>query len=151
MPSAGQIIAEAHALDRRGSIPYRPQYAQIAGSVTGALLLQQIWYRWYYNKGQAFYKFKEPCAHKLYVPGDSWTEEMGFSVSEFETAIKKIGVKVTRGTSRKALLEQERPPLVLYWTDASRLTWYELNAEAFYRAIEEVYGIAQEGLWRITC
>ena len=54
--------------------------------------MQQLDY-WFEKSPGGFYKFLEPCENsKLYKKGDSWTEELGFSRSEFKTAFEKIGV-----------------------------------------------------------
>ena len=48
------------------SAPYRPSLYLATGSVTAAILLQQLIY-W----NHPFYKFMEPCDHPTYKPGDS--------------------------------------------------------------------------------
>ena len=71
-----------------GSIPYHPDIAKKLGSVTAAILFQQVLY-WYSLDGE-FYKFKEPCDSSYYAEGDSWTEELGFTRREFDCAWKKL-------------------------------------------------------------
>jgi hypothetical protein len=111
-------------------IPYRKSLRQIAGSVTSTILLQQIIFRSKQKNWEPFYKFKEPCTHSLYKSGDSWTEELGFSRREFDTALKNIGTKIKTGMSKERFLETEHSDasgLVAYWTDNRRITWYQLN------------------------
>jgi len=79
-------------IEDKSLIIYRPRLNQITGSVLSSILLHQIIY-WAYKSNNLFYKFKEPCNHKLYKPGDSWTEELGFTRWENETALKKIEEK----------------------------------------------------------
>lgn len=127
----GTAIAAAQAQDSRAII-YRSAYRSIAGSVTGAILFQQIVYRFIKSGAQEFYKFRRPCAHPKYRAGDSWCEELGFSPAEFDNAIGKIGTKITRGVSKDAArLGQVHPDfrqhLVLYYTDANRVTWWSVN------------------------
>ena len=132
----GRAIAQAQAQDQSKSIPYRPQYNRITGRVTATLLLQQISYWWHTSNRKPFYKFRAPCEHEKYREGDSWTEEMGMTIYEFDGALKTIGAKITKGDS-KAELEQAN--LVVYWTDGDRTTWYQLNEELFYTAVYYAY------------
>jgi hypothetical protein len=103
------------------AIVYRKSLNVITGGVLATMLLQQILWRYKQNNKMPFYKFKEPCTHKLYRENDSWTEELGFSRREFDTALKRIGQKVNRLASR------DDTALVYYWNDITRLTWYEPN------------------------
>lgn len=114
-------------------IAYRPAFRAIAGSVTSAILLQQILYRWKNNGFQPFYKYKEPCDASDYRPGDSWCEELAFSRSEFDTALKGIAQKVSRK------VEKDESKLVWYWTMSDRKTWYELNYSALCKAAFPLY------------
>ena len=148
--SAGKSIAEAQAEDDQRSIKYRPQYTAITGSVTSAILLQQIFF-WYQVYGQRpFFKFNGPCKHAWYKETESWTEELGFTPSEFKGALNRIARKVTQGMSREVAMQPwheeigkdkfvEHPaPFVLYWTDGARVTWYEIMP-AFYAAVGNAY------------
>lgn len=120
-------------------IPYRPEFARLTGSVLSAILLQQILFRFEGKNYETFYKFIQPCNHDLYKKGDSWTEELAFTYSEFTTAMKYIGTKITKGVKKQDFMTIDFAEfnevgkfinsnrLVLYWTDASRVTWYWLN------------------------
>lgn len=110
--------------EERSAIAYRPKWAVILKDINAAILLQQVFYRWHHNKNKAFYKFKEPCKHEKYRFGDSWLEEMGFSKRNFDSALKKIGAK-------KSDSDKFPNALVYYRTDMNRLTWYEINDNAF--------------------
>lgn len=132
----GKIIATTHAQDQSYSIPYRPQYTRITGKVAASILLQQISYWWHIKGGKPFYKFRAPCGHNWYKGGDSWTEELGMTTGGFDTALKAIGAKVTKGKSKSALLKTN---LVIYWTDADRVTWYQLNEKLFYELVFIAY------------
>lgn len=132
----GAAIASAQAQDQKGSIPYRPQYNHITGKVTASILLQQISYWWFISEQKPFYKFRAPCDHELCRKGDSWTEELGMTIYEFDGALKRIGAKVTKGTSKKDLLKKN---LVIYWTDTNRVTWYQVNEELLFGAIYLAY------------
>jgi hypothetical protein len=122
-------------------VTYRPRLNRLTGKVTATILLQQIMFRWAHVGERPFYKFRAPCKHKLYKEGDSWTEELGFTGSEFDTAIRTIGTKIKRGTSKFEALEgTDVKNLVIYWTDSSRLTWYQLNTPLLETALEWLYG-----------
>lgn len=125
------ILAEDKEL-----INYRPRLNKISGGVLSSILLQQILYWWFKSKRQPFYKFSGPCSHKLYRAGDSWQEELGFSRSEFETALGKFATKINRKDSKTDALQTS---LVVYWTGFDRLTWYEVNESLLEAKIEELY------------
>lgn len=118
------------------AISYRPELVDIAGSVTGAILLQQITYWAARSKWRAFFKFRAPCAHEDFRKGDSWTEELAFSGHEFDSALRKIATKVTKGRSKNGAMEYA---LVVYWTDSSRRTWFLLNWRLLEERLGEVY------------
>jgi hypothetical protein len=107
-------------------ILYQPLLNQLTGHALASLLLQQILYRWGQNERMPFYKFAAPCGHAAYKTGDSWQEEMGFSRTEFETARRRIGAKISRSKKKQAG-QPSVVSLVAYWTDNRRLTWYALN------------------------
>jgi hypothetical protein len=140
-------------------VSYRPQFARMTGSVMAAILLQQLLHRWMQAGRQAFYKFKEPCKHGDYRTGDSWCEELAFTRREFDNALSLIGTKVTKGCSKNDLMTYCWPKLpadsaseeyrsawsdimrhvVIYWTDANRVTWFWLNETLLERAIAVTY------------
>lgn len=77
----------------------------MAGSMEGCILMQQLDY-WFALKPNGFYKFLEPVhtkgkdaqgnlvpGHRLYSPGDSWTEELNCSPHEFRRMFDAIGVR----------------------------------------------------------
>jgi hypothetical protein len=136
-----ELLAEDREL-----ITYRKSLRRLAGSVTATILLQQIMYWSKRTSGQPFYKFKEPCEHELYQDGDSWTEELGFSPGEFDTAIKAIGTKLAGGqkpeeivTDLNGPLEEQVKHLVIYWIDIQRRTWYMLNRPLADHLIARLY------------
>ena len=121
-------------------IPYRKSLRPITNSVTATILLQQIIHRSAKKNGEPFYKFKSPCGHDMYRAGDSWTEELGFSTKEFDTALSKIGTKITKGTSKdEAYAKTDPTGLVIYWTDAQRVTWYHLNRDLLGKYLSGIY------------
>lgn len=131
---------------------YKPKYARMIGSVTAAILLKQIAFWYKLKRNQPFYKFKAPCNHKLYEEGDSWEEELGFSRSEFDCARSKIGTKITQdsGANKGDILMMDTAffdddgrmtnanRLIIYWTDADRVTWYILNENLLEDALSKL-------------
>src|SRR5690606_37189482 len=79
--------------------------------------------RWAHSDRRAFYKFTQPCGHRLYRAGESWEEELDMKRREFENARSAIAVR-TRG-------DMAPDALVSYWVDAQRITWYVLNEAHF--------------------
>lgn len=84
----------------RDGIPYIKELRPVAGSVTAAILMQQLDY-WFARYPNGIYKFLEPCDHKLYKQADSLTEELGFSAEEVIGAFKLIGVRYKSKTQFK--------------------------------------------------
>lgn len=144
MNSQAAIVMGLLAEDRE-VISYRKNLNHLTGSVTATILLQQIIFRAKGKGWRPFFKFRKPCKHALYKEGDSWTEELGFSGAEFDTAISKIGTKVTHGMDKnKAYSKTDRTGFVVYWTDANRVTWYHLNFDLVANSIMSNYQLIQE-------
>lgn len=76
----------------RNIIPYIRELQPLAGSTSGCILMQQLDF-WFHRHPNGFWKFLEPSAHQKYKQGDSWTEELGISPSEFRTAFDRIGTR----------------------------------------------------------
>lgn len=114
-------------------ISYRPKMNEVTGSVTATILLNQVKHWWKIKGRKPFYKFKQPCTHPLYKKGDSWCEELGFSRSEFDLAIAKVGQKLSKG------VEKDIKKLVYYNTDRDRVTWYCLNEDALEALLLKSY------------
>lgn len=122
---------------RTSSTPYRKEWNKITGSVHASIFLEQLIWLWRKAGRKAFAKFVSPCSHPDYRPGSSWHEELGFSRREFEGAARVLGTKITAGVS---LREERKRNILVYWTDKSRRTHWELNAallEARLRDITE--------------
>lgn len=135
LPLLLQSVAEVHKV-----ILYRPEFNQVTGSVTASILFNQVIFWASQSKGEPFYKFLQPCGHDLYREGDSWCEELGFSYKELSGAIAKIGTKITKGISKADVIKGEgSQSLVIYWTDASRVTWWQLNVDLAEGMLAELY------------
>ena len=86
-------------------ISYDLEMAQSLNNKTAAALMARLSY-WFSKYEQGFYKFMEPCSHKLYRPGDSWTEEMGAARRTLNRAFDLIGV---RYKSKRLFLQEQDP------------------------------------------
>jgi hypothetical protein len=141
-----KVILGLLAADRN-VILFRKDLRKIAGTVTATILLQQMHFRAEHHGYKPFYKFRGPCEHAKYRPGDSWAEELSFSVDEFDTALKHIGTKIRQGDSKKdifnvdpnAPMAEKAKRLVIYWTDSDRVTWYHFNQELFVQLVKSIY------------
>lgn len=71
---------------------FDPKINQAIGCPRATLILSILEY-WSTKKPEGFYKFMEPCSHRLYKKGDSWAEELGCERRSFARSFKKIGVK----------------------------------------------------------
>lgn len=120
-------------LDDKRMISYRPRLNSHTGSVTATIMLCQAMY-WATHFCNPFWKFMQPCDHAQYKKGDSWMEELGFTRTEMETALKRLGQKIQRKTT-----EIDKEAYIWYWTDMSRLTWYQINWERVNLAMAEAY------------
>jgi hypothetical protein len=125
---------------QKDSIPYRKELRKSCGSVSATILFQQMLYWFSTTNYEPFYKFSEPCSHDAYKEGDSWSEELGFSIEEFNTAFQKIGKKYK---SKKEYTENKSESSNLFfiaYTDRkTNLTWYEVNLELVEKCLELVY------------
>jgi len=74
-------------------------------------------------KGKPYYKFNQPCTHRMYSINDSLTEELSFSRHQLESARKKIATEIKTGESY--LLSEQN--LILYWHTYNNLTFYYPN------------------------
>lgn len=131
----------ARILDEdRVVISYRPSWKDMTGSVNASILLQQVRFRWR-QKGGPFYKFFTPPTkdHNAYKPGDSWTEELGFTLSELQGAMKRIAKRLNRK-------DVENMPASLdgaffgYYRDQKHLTWHYFNEKYFIEQVIKHYG-----------
>lgn len=145
MPAPTPPLQESSRLRRalardKTVISYRPELNRVIGKVTSTVLFQQILYFSDLADDQPFYMFREPCAHERYQTGKSWTEVLGITAYEFDGAISAIGTKVTRGQSKQSAFDaNDLAHLVIYWTDASRVTWYQLNARIAEALLDFAY------------
>lgn len=127
-------------------IAYRPDLRKITPSISAAILLQQIVHRWRKNGNEKFYKFREPCEHEKYRPGDSWTEELGFSGKEFDSALRSIGFKL--GKTKNEI--EKKDAFIVYYRDNEGLTWYSLNEELLSTSLLGNYqGVDQRGSTKV--
>ncbi len=122
-------------------VTYRPEWRKITGSVTSTILLQQIIFHWNKSGRRPFYKFKEPSLkNELYKKGDSWTEELGFGRTEFDSAIRRIGQKFSKKRIKEHPEIQTHTKFVEYWTDEKHLTWYTIHELNLKNLLIELYG-----------
>lgn len=119
--------------DDKSLVSYRPRWNQITGSMAATILLQQIIYRWMQNGRQPFYKFTRPCDHILCRPGDTWTEELGMTRHEFETARGRIAARTHGDITPDACIS--------YWTTSGHLTWYAINEPLLVEQLSALYPI----------
>lgn len=71
-------------------LSYHPALIEILGSERAAILFNRLEY-WFKIKPDGFYKFLEPCQHRLYREEDSWCSELGISRPTLNKAFDLIG------------------------------------------------------------
>lgn len=120
----------------RDRISYRPKLNKLTGGVLPTIMLQQVLYWWVKSGRKPFYKFFAPCEHSDYRTGDSWQEELGFSRTEIENSLKRLGTKIKKGVSKSEALENN---IIIWWTDRTRKTFYQVNEALLAERLSEVY------------
>lgn len=122
-------------------IIYRKELRHLTGSVKSALLMGQLEYWFSRPKVQnCFYKFLSPCGSHLYKPGDSWTEELGFTEDEFNTAFDKIGVRFSsRKQYKQDIKKREKAKKAFYYSIHNKIqhvTFYYRNGDVIRAAMQ---------------
>lgn len=141
------------------SISYRPRFAALTDSALSAILLQQVIHWWKVKDNTPFYKFRAPCSHSKYQENQSWCEELAWNKYEFDNALKVIATKITKGVKKQDILNTDIPKraegesdqdfavrlaaalkcMVIYWTDSSRITWYQVNENLLGKFVGQIY------------
>ena len=114
----------------RNIIPYVRELRAVAGSTSATVVMQQLDY-WFIRYPDGFYKFLDatPTA-KLYHPGQSWCEELGFTKDEFRTAFDRIGYRWSSKSQFEAAKDKFQGKLYASYVDRrNNLTWYFRNHE----------------------
>jgi hypothetical protein len=133
--AVGRVLRE----DRR-KIVYRPEWKEVTGSVNATILLQQVMFWWEKQKCKPFYKFFQPPKkpHQNYKNGDSWVEELGFTISELRGALDKVGKRLTKDDCKN--LEKALSGVFFgYFTDQHHLTWFYFNENYFNQQMSLIY------------
>lgn len=138
--SADHVFAANILAEDPARISYRPKLNEITGGVLSTIMFGQVLY-WARavekdTPGKPFYKFFAPCSHSDYREGDSWEEELGFSRNEVQHALSGFAKKITKGVSKH---EEYDRNLVIYWTDKTRKTWYQVNWMLVEEALKSFY------------
>lgn len=93
------------------------------GGIIPTLLFTQTYY-WYQKMGKPFYKFLLPCHHPLCRnSSDAWSEELGISRHNLNSALKQIGTKLKRGKDYNL----KKCGFILYWSGGNGLTFFIPN------------------------
>lgn len=129
----------------RGCIPYIKELRNIAGSVTASILMQQLDYWFDKTNGDPFYKFKAPCENEYYKNGDSFTEELGFSIEEFTNAFAKIGFSYKSKTEfENATNKFQAMFFCSYFDRKEGLTFYFRNHELLDTKLNQLFTVNGE-------
>jgi len=129
------------------TIPYNPNIGQVVGSIKSAIFLQQACYWWTVKGGKSFYKFMDKAKHRLYVPTDSWVEELGMGISEFHNARDVVSTKAETVAEVNLLLESDAVEhCIIYYIDSKNgnLTWWTINPKAVGRVLRESIKLDRE-------
>jgi|GEM_PF-3846754 len=156
------------------AITYYKNYGRLCGSINSALVFQQLEFCNSLVKAPPFYKFLSPLEKETngYRRGDSWTEELGMSESEFRVAFGKIGiaykskkefneannkfkaVKILKQTKNKKRVEikiEFEAMYCSYHNKRTGQTFYYRNDELIKRKLKELQEeIKNENLYETT-
>jgi hypothetical protein len=123
----------------RNTIPYVKEVMPLAGSVTGCILMQQLDY-WFERYPDGFYKFQDPApGHPMYKEGESWTEELGFTLTEFRGAFDRIGVRHKSKSDWTAADDKFQGKFYCCFTDRrAGVTYYFRNHAAMDTALDAI-------------
>jgi hypothetical protein len=91
-------------------IKFHPQLCGYFGSAKVPCLMGYLEY-WFSKEKfyKGFFKFIEPCAHRLYKQGDSWAESLGWKGDTFKKMFDQIGVRYTSKTAYKKAAQEGDP------------------------------------------
>ena len=129
----------------RGCIPYIKELRNIAGSVTASILMQQLDYWFDKTNCNPFYKFKSQCENEHYKSGDSFTEELGFSIEEFTNAFVKIGVSYKSKTEFENATDKFQGMFYCSYFDRKEgLTFYFRNHELLDNSLNALFTVKRE-------
>lgn len=125
-------------------IPYIKELKNLPSvkSTNACLLMTQLEY-WFAIQKKEFYKFVSPpkTIQYLYQEGQSWTEELGISDSEYRTAFDQIGCRYTSKGAYDAAKRKGKGAefagkyYCCYFNKISRQTYYFRNSELVENAI----------------
>lgn len=122
----------------RNVIPYVKELRVFTDSVVGCILMQQLDY-WFERYPDGFYKFLEGSDHPKYVAGQSWSEEIGISSTEFRTAFDKIGIRWKSKTEFEQSEDKFQGQFYASYQDKrANLTFYFRNHELVDAALDRL-------------
>jgi len=116
---------------------YEPRHNEITGDVLASIFLSAVKFRW---DGKPFYKFNAPCDASEYRHGDSWTEELGFTLHQLRKARSLVATKVKTYHEANELLKNgsdEPKYLIFYWTHFNK-THYQLNEKLYKKLFSTI-------------
>ncbi|MEN8237036.1 MAG: hypothetical protein ABFQ95_05790, partial [Pseudomonadota bacterium] len=100
------------------------------GSERAAILFNRLEY-WFKIKPDGFYKFLEPCQHRLYRQEDSWCSELGISRPTFNKAFDRIGTRYSSKSAFDSVHEPFKGKLYAsYYNRQNHLTHFVRNHDA---------------------
>ena len=108
-------------------VKYHPRINKITGCQRSTLILSTLEY-WFQKKPEGFYKFIEPCSHRLYREGDSWTEELDCDRKSFAASFDKIAVRYkSRGAFNDAEDKFQNRMYASYYDRNTNQTYFIRN------------------------
>jgi len=97
-------------------IKYFPRVKSYTGCEKATVITGRLEF-WFSKYNSGFYKFLEPCGHRLYRAGDSWSEELGFSRKVFNRSFDLIGVRYKSKSEFKSAVDKFQGKLYASYHD----------------------------------
>lgn len=130
---------------------FDPRIYQMTGCRLATLISGTLEY-WFGKKNDQFYKFIEPCGHRLYKEGDSWLDELGCNRKSFANAFDKIGLRhKSRTAFENAEDKFEGKMYASYYDRLSHCMQFVRNHELADRILRPAANAASGASKKVVC
>lgn len=122
------------------------QINKLTGSMLSTTLLFVLEYGFRKNP-EGYFKFIEPCSHKLYKAGYSLIEELGCGRHTFVRAFKRIGAKYNSRTDFEKATDKFQGKLYAsYYDRNTNLTIFIRNHELVEKTLKNISKVKNKAI-----
>lgn len=147
MKISAEVEGALSAAEKNDTKIYHPAHNSQTGGALPTIFLGQMAYWWHKMGRKPFYKFVEPCGHKLYKPGESWTEELGIGKTALVGYFQKFGrkLKAHEQENWREILAGDENLFFVYWTNRSdNLTHWTFSEAAYLKMRLKAYELSSD-------